>query len=800
MRPFRATAAAVLAAVLGLLAAAVRADPDAIAAAEYARAANSSLFWGPYRPNLYFGVKARDPTSFTSGLLWHSADDYSFAQSTRHSCELADDLQYGWSAYDVRTGGRQFFRDNTHKVDFTTAFAKDDASNTWGVRIRGEPRSPGGRTTFVYYFGVAHLGHPTAPAAPEPGAVRFTGSAPGVGDFTLAVTDGPASNRFPPHPLGKDAPHTFVRSFPVEPGTFWKAKEYYFFSMQEKITAMRESQTLLSRPPPPWVLYSLPPGHVEGTMHFIQQTFEGPFEFDILFSTAETAMTSARLTDLLEQSQAEFEGRFAATYAVNAPFDGDAAFSQELLAGLMGGIGHFHGRALVDRAGGDDDGSDDFWETEAARMRDPANAVEEGPYTLFSTVPSRPFFPRGFYWDEGFHLVALQRYDPDLSLEILRSWMDLMDDDGWIGREQILGDEARSKVPPEFQTQSPAYANPPTLMLALTGFLDLLDATADSVVADSGAGTAFAADRSTPVRTAHLENPALARAYLTELLPKLRRHYDWFRRTQAGSLREYAEDADVASWKEGYRWRGRTVDHCLTSGLDDYPRPPVPHPGELHVDLLAWIGLMTRSLRRVSEHVGADAEDIARLVKIEQDIAHNMDALHWSEDEQAYCDSTVGPTGTELVCHKGYVSLLPFALGILAPTNPHLPAVLTMLRDPEQLWTPQGLRSLSKRDEFFGKDENYWRGPIWININYLVLKALAEYHGRPETPEDVRAQMAEVYAELRVNVVRNVREQWEQTGFAWEQYDQATGAGRGAKSFLGWTSLVVVMMAMPTRL
>ena len=33
-----------------------------------------------------------------------------------------------------------------------------------------------------------------------------------------------------------------------------------------------------------------------------------------------------------------------------------------------------------------------------------------------------------------------------LSLEILKSWIDLIDEDGWVAREQILGEEARSKV------------------------------------------------------------------------------------------------------------------------------------------------------------------------------------------------------------------------------------------------------------------------------------------------------------------------------------------------------------------
>lgn len=32
------------------------------------------------------------------------------------------------------------------------------------------------------------------------------------------------------------------------------------------------------------------------------------------------------------------------------------------------------------------------------------------------------------------------------SLEILKDWISLIDDDGWVAREQILGEEARSKV------------------------------------------------------------------------------------------------------------------------------------------------------------------------------------------------------------------------------------------------------------------------------------------------------------------------------------------------------------------
>lgn len=73
---------------------------------------------------------------------------------------------------------------------------------------------------------------------------------------------------------------------------------------------------------------------------------------------------------------------------------------------------------------------------------------------------------------------------------------------------------------------------------------------------------------------------------------------------------------------------------------------------------------------------------------------------------------------------KGYISIFPFLLGLLSPSSPHLGPILKAVRDPEQLWSDFGLRSLSKSHPDFGQGENYWRGPIWIPLNYLALQSL----------------------------------------------------------------------------
>ena len=81
------------------------------------------------------------------------------------------------------------------------------------------------------------------------------------------------------------------------------------------------------------------------------------------------------------------------------------------------------------------------------------------------------------------------------------------------------------------------------------------------------------------------------------------------------------------------------------------------------------------------------------------------------------------------ICHKGYLSLFPFLHSLLAADSPHLGAILDLMRDPEHLWSPYGLRSLSASHPDFGKGENYWKGPIWIQMNYLALSALHKVRG-----------------------------------------------------------------------
>ncbi|KAI8927969.1 glycoside hydrolase [Entophlyctis helioformis] len=824
------------------LASTAPADADAEVAA-VRRAQNQSLFWGTYRPNLYFGTRTRTPETLLTGLMWFGLGSMAAMpwDNIRHTCEQGDHLSgYAWNKHDGRSYGTQEIKDAANNISITTEFVKvagGEHGGDWAVRITGTPLSPDALAdvSLLFYAGLDGAGR-LEPAHDDQQTDEplVHGSAAALGKFSLAFHQG-SDNKPPPasNPMAGrlglpslKPPNLAQLNLPR--GQVWQIKDFARGMIIQNAQKLLNEHKTFGAAIPLGNLFTLPSSGQDGNVVVYQQALRAPFQIDVAFMSASnrpsgrpidrtdvSTMTGDKLTALFAEASRKFDERFESTFGLaKRVYSADQVkFGQMLLGNLVGGIGYFHGTSIVDRAmegmeeeepvdflavtDDPDDVDDDedayFGGASERTVSRKPNPQLEGPQTLFSDVPSRPFFPRGFLWDTGFHQHLVGVWDNDLGLEIMSHWAALIDPNGWVAREQILGDEARSKVPQEFQTQYPHFANPPTLITGLTRYLERLEAAnpAEAPVSmGQGVDTVGSLQDADLLAKQHLTSKPAAASYLHKVYADFKRQYLWFRRTQWGQIAEWGRST---STNEAYRWRGRKGDHTLTSGLDDYPRGSQPHPGELHVDLLSWLAFFSRALGNVAARLGL--HDDARLFNEQhQNMLLSLEELHWDEASQSYTDLSVDEQGQSVhIVHKGYISLFPMILGLLKPDSPHLGAILDLIEDPQGLWTPFGLSSLAKSDALFGTGENYWRGPIWMNINYLTLQSLHKNYANKPGPHQEQAQR--IYQTLRTNIVENVYQEYVNTGYVWEQYSPHDGQGKRSHPFTGWTSLVLLMMA-----
>lgn len=799
----------------------------------YEKLSKESLLWGPYRSGYYLGIRPRLPLSLTLGLLWFNADSHTGLQNIRHEYEQAHNLgRANWVQFDPRFGGRQEIVDKDCHITITIDFVKSENGKNWGVKVKAVPHKGHENivTSFVWYTGLEGESVTDKGLAVSgflkldndfneygyKDTIELSGFSQDLGLFEMKINDGnqnvknkhPRPVSFLPKTLNPKLTHHL--SLRIPDGNVWRGKDIFLTLLEESLKDLMEKVGEKISDVPPYAGLLLRDLHrYEGNMHLIQKTYKGACEFDVTYNVVDSEksqkITFDNISDHMKRVKESLDQKFVANFVLNGTTTKEKTLAKELLSGLLGGLSYFHGDQLVDRETSLDD--DDLPINDEGQVVLPKLVgTTEGPHELFSFVPSRPFFPRGFYWDEGFHVLPLLKYDTDLALEILKSWFNLIDEKGWIAREQILGDEARSRVPEGFIVQSDSIVNPPTLMLAFTKVLDMAQKFKAERISDiySQNDKPLNLDIGLEVSAHELSlilvnHPDLLANYTEEIYPKLKLHYNRFRETQQGEVEEFGRGPN----RELYRWRGRSTTHCLASGLDDYPRVLPIDIAELNVDLLCWVGVMTRSIRKLAEILNIN-DDVEMYIQTEKNIIESIEQMHWSEEHKTYCDVSVDDEDEKVfACYKGYVSLFPFLTQFIpVEQTDKLGHIVDLLLDPNEMASDYGIRSMSKSSEFYRTGENYWRSPIWININYLVLESLTYYHSQidNESAPELKEKMATLYSRLRKQLITNVRRQWSRTGFVWEQYDDETGEAKGAKNFLGWSSLILLAIEMPESL
>lgn len=142
----------------------------------------------------------------------------------------------------------------------------------------------------------------------------------------------------------------------------------------------------------------------------IQLNVKAPFTLDITFEGVSNGSfqddlvpppTGKDYTKLLAKKRSEFRHKFEEKFALKAKGykEEQVLIAEAALSNMLGSLGYFYGSSRV----------------QSVHTKVPV------PYwkaPLYTAVPSRSFFPRGFLWDEGFHGLLISTWDIDIEVKL----------------------------------------------------------------------------------------------------------------------------------------------------------------------------------------------------------------------------------------------------------------------------------------------------------------------------------------------------------------------------------------------
>ncbi len=396
-----------------------------------------------------------------------------------------------------------------------------------------------------------------------------------------------------------------------------------------------------------------------------------------------------------------------------------------------------------------------------ARQLLDANSKRGAGY--FYVSPSNGKYPHQWSWDSSFHAIVncrLGRVDP--AREEVLTLLSAMSPDGHLPHIIFHDPGLASPALRAFRRYWPRRGSSPLVQPPVV-------ALAVREVWESGGDAAF----------------------LKEALPLVEKHLDWLREQRRFGGSQLV--SIISPWECG-------MDH--KPAFDRLMGPLARLPLGLYPALYVSEWLMSRHgfdpaeiARRRSFNVrevlfntvyALGLESLAALFGAAGDGSKSERFRRRSEDVgRAILDECYDPASGlyfdidarsgRLIREPSVSCLLPLALGGMPAGRRE--ELLRRLTDPEGFWLRYPVPSVPRNSRHFRPSGRryLWRGPTWINTNWLIWEGLKR-HGCVEPAEAV---------------ARSSRELVEGSGFR-EYYNPLTGEGGGARDF-GWSTLAAVM-------
>ena len=802
----------------------------------------AKYLWGTYKPNLYFSMKKRQKETPVFGIMWYGLEDNTdsvnikFENFLKHECDQKNRISYYWPYHNGIDYANEIINDRENNIQFDIKNIKTKyviEEQSWSTIITGKKLNKDRASKnigLILYFSLEDF-------ALED---KMFYNPEKINDLNYKLIEMSRGNEYEKFDIKinnkEKLKYSNYQKYRKGFQYNWRVKDFvssdfknviesYTTTFVDKNGQKQKKGKKISFVPFDELGKTKQPNIVAIQLVFSSENIKENENFEILIQYSQNLKKEneslEQLSELINEKEKFFNSRFQNIFELknintdksengNITFNLDKSsseslqqMSKEALSNILGGIGYFYGNIKIQN-----------------------NNEKIEKKELFTATPCRSYFARGFLWDEGFHQLIISKWDLELSIDMVNTWLDTMDLNGWIPREQIRGDEAENQVPKEFIAQNNLIANPPTLIFPIKVYIEHYKYFSD-----------------------HDKEFGL-KSLLIKFYKKLKLWIAYYEKTQKVN--------------DNYQWNKRDSNHNYPSGFDDLPRGMIPNKEENHLDLNIWLLQLEKVLYSLSSIFDKENMDYYKnninerlkninnklydkelnifsdflgpqFKKIKVDkFPRKVFPYLWRNDNKCGIDAK-NPIGTTAECnpysdspccseygwcgntpnhcecprcsksyklenrkeyknkentynpHIGYVNLFPIFFGDFEYDK--IKNICKFLNNKSELLSEFGIRSLSKNDLLYRTGDDYWRGKIWIHINYLFLNGVYKNY-IVKSPE-----MRSIYYKTRNGIIAAVYKTWEKTHTFYENYDDVTGKGVMNNPFNGWTSTILLVLS-----
>ncbi len=217
----------------------------------------------------------------------------------------------------------------------------------------------------------------------------------------------------------------------------------------------------------------------------------------------------------------------------------------------------------------------------------------------------------------------------------------------------------------------------------------------------------------------------------------------------------------------------------VESGVDNNPAvSDTPAEVTEGVDLQCYLTREYLALALLAEKLGK-SEDAAKFRKNAEELERLVQQKMWSQTDGTFLniDSRTG----HFVRVKTWTNFVPLWAGIATREQADR-MIEDHLLNAKEFWSANGVRTLAPDEPLYNPRSGYWRGPVWVISNYLMMHGLLNYGYKSEARE------------LASKTVRLLVDDLKSHGGMNECYNPETGEPAAGGKFLSWNLLAEHMV------